>query len=138
MRRLAVGASSLLLTACIPGQVQPAERPGPTLVVEMTNATDRDVVVGHEYESPGQSGSGESFASACRRETLLLSEIRGDYQVTVDGEPAFEGSVPDGADSETYVLIRVTIGPDAEVGAAEPIVVTEVPDVSADVPGCGA
>jgi len=32
----------------------------------------------------------------------------------------------------------VTIGPDAEVVAAEPIIVTEAPDVSADVPGCGA
>lgn len=138
MRRLAVAASSLLLTACMPGQMQPAERPGPTLVVELTNATDRDVVVGQEFESPGMSGSGESFVPACRRETLLLSEIRGEYQVRVDGEPVFEGAVPAGADSETYVLIRASIGPDAEVGAAEPIVVTEAPDVSSDVPGCGA
>ena len=137
MRRLAVVAGALLLGACVPGQAQPAERPGPTLVVDMTNATDRDVVVGHAYESPGESGTGEQFMPACRHETLLLSEIRGEYQVSVDGKPVFEGSVPAGADSETYVLIRMTIGPDAEVAAAEPIVVAEVPDVSADVPGCG-
>lgn len=140
MRRLAVAAGSALLVACVGGPPV-VEQQAPELVLDVTNVRDEDVVVGWDFGSTdaqrGMSGTGETFAPACRRETLPVSTISGDYAITVDGKTVFEGTVPQRAGSETFLVIGLRIGPGGEVEVTAPGVALQAPKVSTALPGCG-
>ena len=138
MRRLAVGAVSVLLAGCAPtGPVVAPDLSGPMLVVDLMNASADEAVLGWEFEAEGTSGGGESLVAACRRESMPLSSISGDYQIIVDGKTVFEDAVPPRASSETFLVVGVHIGPDGEVEVAAPGVALRAPEVSAALPGCG-
>ena len=137
MRRLTVAASSLIVAGCVTGQtIQPPQ--GPTLVIDVTNASDREVVVASEFDSPGSSGNGESLAAACRREATPVFPVTGDYRVSVDGEAVVDGVVQAADGTGRFLVIRVFIGPDGVVEAAAPVILALAPDVSAAIPGCGS
>jgi hypothetical protein len=138
MRRSAVAALPLMLAACVlGGRVEAPELSGPTLVLDVTNGSDSDLAVGYEFESPGTSGTGETLATACRREAIPLSSVIGTYHVTVDGKTVSEDGVPLHADAGSFLVIRVRIGPDGEVEVAPPIILAAQPNLSVAIPGCG-
>jgi hypothetical protein len=138
MRRSAVAALPLMLAACVlGGRVEAPELSGPTLVLDVTNGSDSDLAVGYEFESPGTSGTGETLATACRREATPLSSVIGTYHVTVDGKTVSEDRVPLHADAGSFLVIRVRIGPDGEVEVAPPIILAAQPNLSVAIPGCG-
>jgi hypothetical protein len=138
MRRLAVAAVSLLLAGCAPtGPVVAPDLSGPMLVVDVTNASADEPVLGWEFEAEGTSGGGESLVAPCRRDAIALSSIIGDYQISVDGETVFEGSVPQRASSETFLVVGLRIGPDGEVEVTAPGLALQPPRASTALPGCG-
>ena len=138
MRRIVVAALPTLLAACaLGGRVEAPELFGPTLVLEVTNASDGDVAVGYEFESPGTGGTGETLAAACRREAVPLSSVVGTYHVTVDGKTVWEDAVPLHADAGSFLVIRVRIGPDGEAEVAPPVILAAQPNLSVAIPGCG-
>lgn len=137
MRRLSVAVGSLLLAGCMPAPAAPAPVAGPTLVIDVTNGSSEEVILGFEWESVGAGGSGETFVAPCRREAAPFSTVSGEYRVLVDGEEVAGGSVPDEAGADAFFVIRVRVGPDGEAEAAPPVVVLrEPPYVSAAIP-CG-
>ena len=142
MRRLAVAAgfSIILVAGCAmrSGPDPAAEPEGPTLVLDVTNESDRDVVVGYDFESAAMSGTGESFFPACRREATPHSTISGDYRVVVDGEVVLEDSVPPRASADTFLVVRMRIAPDGEVEVVAPGVMQEPLEAHTAIPGCGA
>jgi hypothetical protein len=137
MHRLVVGAGALILLAgCAPvgPPVQGVE--GPTLVVDVTNTSAEEAVLGWEFESEGMGGGGETLIASCRRVMMPLSPIAGEYQMSVDGKVVFEDVVPQRASSETFLVVPVRIGPDGDVEVMAPGVALRAPEVSAAVP-CG-
>ena len=138
MRRIVVAALPMLLAACaLGGRVEAPELSGPTLVLEVTNASDVDVAVGYEFESPGTGGTGETLAAACRREAVPMSSVVGTYHVTVDGKTVWEDAVPLHADAGSFLVIRVRIGPDGEAEVAPPVILAAQPNFSVAIRGCG-
>ncbi len=138
MRRLAVAVGSVLLAGCAPTVPAVApDLPAPMLVVDVTNASVDEVVLGFEFEAQGTSGGGESLLAPCRRDAMPLASISGDYSISVDGETVFEGAVPQRASSETFLVVRLRIGPDGEVEVTAPGVALQPPRVSTALPGCG-
>ncbi len=138
MRRSAVAALPLMLAACaLGGRVEAPELSGPTLVVEVTNGSGGDVAIGYEFESAGTAGTGEALAEACRREAVPLSSVVGTYQVTVDGKTVWEDAVPLHADAESFLVIRVRIGPDGDAEVTPPVILAAQPNLSVAIPGCG-
>jgi hypothetical protein len=137
MRRLASLASCVLLGACAIGGPPVRELPPPELVIDVANATAEEVSIGWEFESEGMSGSGETLAAPCRRQSMPVSSIGGDYRISVDGTPVFEGAVPERAGSGTFLVVRVIIGPEGEAEVDAPGVAPDPPrDVSMALPGC--
>jgi hypothetical protein len=140
MRRLAFAAAALLLTGCAPVGPTVVTEPveAPDLVLDVTNATPQEVVIGWEFEADGHSGSGEALIAACRRESMVPSVINGGYTISVNGETVAEGTVPERAGAETFLVVRVRIGPDGDVDVDPPGVALQPPPaVGANLPGCG-
>ena len=135
MRRIAA-LSSVVLAGCA-GQtfVAPADDTGPMLVIDVANESASDMSVGNEYEFEGVSGAGEGLVPACRRETLPLASIQGDYRILVDGKVVHEGVAPAGR-PDTFFVVRVHIDPDGQVEVMVPGVMLREPIASADIPGC--
>jgi hypothetical protein len=142
MRRLVIAASSLLAVGCVPvgnpvAPPEPGEPAGPTLVFDVTNESDAELVLGFEFEADLWSGGGEALVSACRRETFPQSSIGGAYRVTVDGAQVAEGTVPAGAVDDAWFLFRVRIDPNGDAEAAPPVLVMEPPTASVAIADCG-
>jgi hypothetical protein len=110
----------------------------PELVLDVTNATTEEVVVGWEFAAEGHSGNGEALVAACRRESMAPSVVSGVYTISVDGEPIMEDRVPERASAETFLVVRIRIAADGEVQVDPPgVAVQPPPDVSGKMPGCG-
>jgi hypothetical protein len=137
LRPAFVGVSLLLAACAMSGPVAAPELPAPMLVVDVTNASADEAVLGWEFDGEGTSGGGESLVAPCRRDAMPLSSISGDYSITVDGESVFEGAVPQRAGSETFLVVGLRIGPDGEVEVTAPGVALQPPRVSTALPGCG-
>ena len=138
MRRIVVAALSVVLTACaLAGRSEAPDPSGPTLGLDITNASDRDVVVGYEFGAPGSGGSGEVFQTACRRDAARFQTIVGSYHVTVEGKTVWEDTVLANAGSDEFLVIRVRIGPDGGVEVAPPVILAAQPNVGVAIPGCG-
>jgi hypothetical protein len=135
MHSLAAAVSALLLAGCASGPpIQPPQ--GPTLIVDVANASGAEATFEFEFESEGTSGAGGALLPACRRETLQLSSISGSYRMRVDGAEISEGVVPAAAGEGEFLVIRLVIGPDGEAEAAAPVVLAAPPNVSAAIRGC--
>ena len=101
MFRCAAAAMAVLLAACAPV--------GPTLVVEVTNRSDHDVVVGYSFESFARNGTGEALSTSCRREALWFDPIGGHYVISVDGKRITTGALSDQLDPAGFLVLRVWI-----------------------------
>jgi hypothetical protein len=140
-RRLSIrpagGLVSLLLSACVSGvTVEPAAAAGPTLVIDVTNASPDERSVGYEYDGGAMSGGGEGTLGACERQVTPFGEVRGSYIVTIDGTSVLDGTVPPNL-MGGYLVIRVTMTTDGEVSAAPPTLVLREPAmVMNPIPGC--
>jgi hypothetical protein len=138
MRRLAAAAVSLLLVACMPGMDPISEPAGPTLVIHVRNASDRELHVGYEFTAGAISGAGETLVAPCSRQPISAGKIGGGtYTIQVGGKTVVEATMPAGVPDDASVVVSVVVGPDGEVEAL-PAGLVEVPDVDiAPIPGCG-
>jgi hypothetical protein len=136
VHRVAAAVMAALLTAC--GELQVPELSGPTLVVEVTNRSDRDVAVGYTFATTVISGSGETSSSACRREALRFGMVAGQYVITVDGKRVTTGGI--GAelpeDSE-FLVIRLKIHENGGVEVTGPGLLPQAPVTNAEIVSCG-
>ena len=135
--RAAGGLVALFLCACMPGvTVDPAAVAGPTLVLDMTNASSREWSVGYDFDGDGMSGTGEGLLAACERQVSPYGEVRGTYTIRLDGTSVLDGTVPPNV-AGGYLVIRVTITADGEVSAGAPTLVRREPALLMNpVPGC--
>lgn len=106
-------------------------------MLDVTNLSDRDVTIEHAYEDGQRSGSGEATFFSCHHNAGIASEVVGDYRVVVDGEHSFEGTVPDRASGETFLVVTIRIGPEGEVEIDGPGVTLEPLNEDSLIPGCG-
>ena len=139
MRRPAFAIVGLVLTGCAPvGPTVVGDAvDAPQLVLDVTNATTEEVVVGWTFAAEGHSGNGEALVAACRRESLAPSVVSGDYAISVDGETITEDAVPERASNETFLVVRIRIAADGEVEADPPgVAVQPPPEVGQNLPGC--
>jgi len=135
MRRLALAAASALLAACT---APPNQGPsGPTLVIDVRNASERELEVGYEFTSGATSGSGEGLVAACQRYPISTGPVGGTYAIRVDGKTVVEASVPASAPDGASVVVSVLVGPDGEVESQPPALVRTPNLDTSTVPGCG-
>jgi hypothetical protein len=137
MRRLAVAAGSLLLAGCVAGVQVAAEPPGPVLVLDITNASDRELAITHEFTANTFGGASGTSISACRQEAMDLGSVNGEYHVAIDGEVVHEGTVPDGVGADRFLVVRIRVDPDGEIEALPAAVLGQGGQVSRALPGCG-
>jgi hypothetical protein len=139
---LAALALALGIAGCVT-QVGQAQREnavqlGPTLVLDVTNASSAEHTIGYEWTADDGGGSGESTTASCERVAQEFGEIRGDYSFQVDGISVLEGTVPPNAPPGGYLVIRVSIEPDGTTTAAAPLFLARAPDPQPrPLGGCG-
>ena len=131
----------LVAAGCMPvvapvGQAGPGA--GPLLVIDVANASNRDLSVGYEFQHPSLSGEGEGLAPRCGRMSIGFGEIAGTYAIRVDGETVFEGEVAPGLPSDGFFVVRLRVDADGLVTADQPGW-TRIPPETVDqrFQGCG-
>jgi hypothetical protein len=135
----------LVAAGCMPvvapvGQAGPGAGPGagPELVIDVANASNRDLSVGYEFQHPSMSGEGEGFAPRCARMSIGFGEIAGTYAIRVDGETVFEGEVAPELPSDGFFVVRLRVDPDGVVTADQPGWTRIAPEtVEQRLQGCG-
>ena len=135
MRRTAAVAVALLLCACVPAPASNGAPLGPELVIDVRNASARELRVGYEFVAGEVSGTGEALVLACQRQPVHGGQIGGDYVVHVDGKSVFEATVP-AAPEGAFLVVNVSIGPDGEVQVSPGGFVRVPPVDIVAVPGC--
>jgi hypothetical protein len=135
--RVVGGPVSLLLCACVSGvTVDRATATGPTLVLDVTNASSDQRSVGYEFDGDGTSGAGEGLLSACERQVQPYGEVLGSYSIEIDGTSVLDGTVPPNA-AGAYLVVRVQISADGSRTAAAPLVLRDMPEAETRaIPGC--
>jgi hypothetical protein len=139
MRRLAIAALSLLLAACVVAP-QPNQAPsGPSLVIDVRNASERELDVGYEFTGGVMSGSGATLVAPCTRQPFPAGEVGGGgtYAIQVEGKTVVESTVPASTPEGASIVVSLLIGSDGVVEVLPPSLV-EVPELdTSTVPGCG-
>lgn len=135
MRQTAALAVALLLCACVPAPASNGAPLGPELIIDVRNASGRELVVGYEFVAGEVNGTGEGLVGACQRQPVHGGQIGGDYVVLVGGKSAFEGTVP-AAPEGAFLVVNVSIGPDGEVQVSMGGFVRVPPVDIVAVPGC--
>jgi hypothetical protein len=108
--------------------------PGPTLVVDVANRSDRDVAVGYEYEAFGTSGLGEALSTACRREALQFEPISGQYKIFVDGDAVTNGMVA--TLPGEFLVLTLRIHENGGIEVAEPVTRAQAPETNVTIASC--
>jgi hypothetical protein len=128
-----------LLAACGPGgDLEAPELSGPVLVVEVTNRSERDVLVGYAFASNILNGSGELRSPACRREALRLGMVAGQYEVRVDGKRVTGGDIgPDLPENRDFLVMRLEIHPNGGAEIFVPDLKEQAPQTSVAISRCG-
>jgi hypothetical protein len=136
VHRVAAAVMAVLITAC--GELQVPELSGPTLVVEVTNRSDRDVAVGYTFATTVISASGEASSRACRREALRFGMVAGQYVITVDGKRVTTGAIgPKLPEDSEFLVIRLRIHENGGVEVNGPDVLPQAPVTNAAIVSCG-
>jgi hypothetical protein len=131
------------LTGCMPVVVPiepaaPGPMPGPNLIVDVTNKSDRGFPVAYEFESEDSAGGGDGTVMACERSIVPLALVQGDYAIAVDGETVFEGSVPAGVPDESWYMVRLIVEPDGGVEVVGPAILPRMPEpFTRPIAACG-
>ena len=116
------------MSACVTGvTVDQASTTGPTLVLDVTNASSDDVSVGYRFDGEATSGAGEGLSGACERLVQPYGEVLGTYSIEIDGTSALDAMVPPNA-AGAFLLIRVTIAADGSPTVAAPLLLRQMPD----------
>lgn len=128
-------AVTLLLCACVPAPAPNGAPLGPELIIDVRNASGRQLGVGYEFAAGAVSGTGEQLVGACQREPVHGGQIGGDYVILVDGKSVFEDTVP-AAPEGAFLVVNVSIGPDGEVQVSPGGFVRVPPVDTVAIPGC--
>lgn len=145
----AIVAGAALLAACAPvvmpaapdGAPLPGEAPdfGPGLVLDIANASDREVPVSFEFDNVNAGGGGEGSVPACERTVMAFGDVAGTYEITVAGTTVVDARVPPGMPARGYLFVRVRVDGDGSASADGPPrwVAGEPGMVSAPLADCG-
>ena len=124
---IAVVVIVAMATACQPmvapvqeAPAEPAGQVGPELVIDVVNRSDRELVIGYEFETPNASGGGEGTMPPCERMEMLFGSVAGDYEILLDRERVLEGAVPDAMPDDGFLIVRLTIDADGDVDVIGP------------------
>jgi hypothetical protein len=138
---LGVGAAALVVLAgCFPTTVtvDPGQPIGPTLVLDVANASADQRTIAYEFEMGNSSGGGEGTLLACERSTMTFGEIGGRYTVEVDGEPVVDATMPPNVPLDRFVVVRIMIAADGTASAAAPVLSARAPPIeTGPIAGCG-
>ena len=107
-------ASCAPIAGPMPADAEPAPI-GPEIVIDVWNRSDRDVIVAYEFSAPNAGGGGEGTVAGCERTTMPFGAVAGQWEIIVDGLPAFEGDVPPGMPVRGALVAQVLIGPGGDV-----------------------
>jgi hypothetical protein len=123
---------------CVRGATANAAPAGPTLVIDVRNASDRALEVEYDFTSGATSGTGASLVEACQRHPWSVGEVGGGtYSIEVDGTAVVEGTIPASAPEGASIVVSVLVGQDGAVEVLPPSMV-EVPELdTTTIPGCG-
>jgi hypothetical protein len=139
MRRLATATGSVLLCACVAPQPNAAPA-GPTLVIDVRNASDRALEVEYDFTSGVTSGTGGTFVEPCQRHPWSVGDVGGGggtYRIEVDGDTVVDATIPASAPEGASIVVSVLVGQDGAVEVLPPSMV-EVPELdTTTIPGCG-
>jgi len=141
MRRATITAVvGLLLAGCWPVGVErgPAGRIGPTLLVEVTNRSARELPASYEFTAAASMGGGESLVASCERLTQVWGDVAGTFAISIDGKPVLDAEVAPGTPLEGYLVVRIEVGPDGEASViGAPRWTRLAPDPGAQPVPCG-
>ena len=139
--RVAIAAIAVLLLAgCWPVGVErgPAGRIGPTLVVEVTNRSARELPASYEFSASASSGGGEGLVNSCEHLSQVWGDVAGTFTISIDGKPVLDAEVAPGTPLEGYLVVRIEVDPDGEAQAIGPPRWTrQPPDPDAQRVPCG-
>ena len=123
------------------GPPVPGEAPdvGPALVLDIANASNREVAVDYEFDSVNAGGGGGSSVPACERTVMEFGAVAGTYDITVAGTTVIDAQVPPGMPARGYLFVRVQVDVDGTASAdGPPRWVAGAPAmVAAPLAGCG-
>ena len=139
MRPLAAAAASVLLCACVAAPQPNAGPAGPTLVIDVRNASDRELEVGYDFTAGVTSGTGASLVGPCQRHPLSVGEVGGggSYTIEVEGKTVVEGTVPASSPEGASIVVSVLVGQDGAVEVL-PSTLVQAPELDIlSIPGCG-
>jgi hypothetical protein len=137
MPRLATAALGLLLVGCVPGTDPAAEPPGPALVIDVRNASDRQLDIGFDFTTEVWNGSGATLVEPCQRNPITVGKVGGGtYAVHVEGKTVVDAAVPASAPEDATLVVGLLIGPDGTVDVL-PSRLVEVPELDITPIPCG-
>jgi hypothetical protein len=141
--RSASAAGWLFLLAAVAGcttvvtDVERGRPIGPTIVLDVANASGEEHQVGYEFTADGGAGEGSGAAGPCERLAQPYGEVTGAYAIHVDGESIFEAHVSQDAPSDRFLVVRIAIAPDGTATVIVPGLLAEAPDPEPrPIPGC--
>lgn len=143
---VAIGISVGLLVACTPVVMPVGPREdggppdfGPTLVVDVVNASEAEVPVSYELDSDNAGGGGEGSVPRCERFRMELGDVAGRYELSVGGTAVIDADIPAPMPARGYLLAKVRVDADGDVTLeAPPQWVASAPGFrTARVQGCG-
>ena len=139
MRFACVLLAALVLAACAPVVVQIADGPleGPQLVIQVANASDREVAVGYEFEAVDTGGGGEGTVASCEQVSIPFGAVSGQYRVLIDGTPVHEAAAPAGP-ADAWFVVRVIVDPEGDTEVIGAGITAQMPDPNPrPIAGCG-
>ena len=136
MRHAAAAAILLILSACVPAPATNGAPIGPSLLIDVSNASNRQLEVGYEFEAGQNSGSGAGLIGPCSRQPMQAGQIGGAYVILVDGKSVLEATVPLSAPADAFMVVNVSVGPDGEVEVS-PGGFVQAPRVDTEPIPCG-
>lgn len=131
MRRPSAVVTAIVVGAAFLGGCAPVVMPaapaegqapdfGPSLVVDLVNASEDEIVVSYEFQSVNAGGGGEGSIPACERMVMEFGDVAGTYDVTVAGTTVIDAQVPPGMPANGYLLARVQVDRDGTASADGP------------------
>lgn len=129
---------ALALIGC--GGWFPTSAVGPTIVIDVSNASGSEVAVGYALVEDGAGAAEDTVAVLpCQRGAFRFGPVADGYRVILDGRIRYQGRVPASAGAEDDLVITVDVEPNGQatiiglpevVSADEPLTPVEA------IPGC--
>lgn len=137
-RAALAGTMALVIGGC--GGWSPAPLAGPTIVLDVSNASGSEVAVGYGLVDEGSEGAVDTVAVLpCQRGSFAFGDVNDGYRVFVDGEIRYQGRVPASAGTEDSLVITIDVEPNGQatiIGLPQVLAADEPLTPVEAIPGC--